>query len=207
MELTVDNTNIPIPNNSEMGLVTLNLFMNRLESSACDSLGGDLSEFSNDEFTAIEFNILLYECNYPETRDFQNAYFYEFYSGYPTNQTFTFNYILDAGPNEEFQLTIINGGGDTAIYGNAALSIQDNTFSQFTLFPNPAKNELFLNSKNTTGNLKLKIFNIEGKLLSTQTVAIQDQTSIDVSNLSSGMYFLNIEDENGSKAIKRFLKE
>ena len=30
MELTVDNTNIPIPNNSEMDLVTLNLFMDKL---------------------------------------------------------------------------------------------------------------------------------------------------------------------------------
>ncbi len=98
-------------------------------------------------------------------------------------------------------------GGDTAIYGNAALSIYDNTLSQFTLFPNPVKNELFLSSKNTTRNLKLKIFNIEGKLLSTQTVAHQDQTSIDVSQLVSGLYFINIEDKNGNTEVKKFIKD
>lgn len=59
----------------------------------------------------------------------------------------------------------------------------------FHLYPNPAKNHLVLTSKNTTGNLKVKIYNPEGKLLRTQNVTSEKQVSIDVSQLSSGIYF------------------
>ncbi len=87
------------------------------------------------------------------------------------------------------------------------LGISSQKDSAFSIHPNPAKTQLFLTSKNTTGKLKLKIFNLEGKLLCTQTVAIQDQTSIAISQLASGIYFLNIEDEKGNTAVKKFLKE
>ncbi|AFL80921.1 hypothetical protein Aeqsu_1428 [Aequorivita sublithincola DSM 14238] len=43
--------------------------------------------------------------------------------------------------------------------------------SGFSINPNPVKNELFLNSKNISGNLNLRIFNIEGKLLSNQSLS------------------------------------
>ncbi len=85
------------------------------------------------------------------------------------------------------------------------ISSQEDTL--FSIYPNPAQNELFITSKNTLGNLSLKIFNIEGKLLSTQTLEVVKQTSIDVSQLKSGIYFLNIEDENGNITIKKFIKE
>ncbi len=90
---------------------------------------------------------------------------------------------------------------------DCTLGISSQDANLFSIHPNPAKNELFLISKNTTGNLKVKIFNIEGKLLSAQNLEFENQTSINVSNLKSGIYFLNIEDENGNKTIKKFIKE
>ncbi|UCA57711.1 T9SS type A sorting domain-containing protein [Aequorivita iocasae] len=48
---------------------------------------------------------------------------------------------------------------------------------------------------------------MEGKLLSVQNVTLENQTSIDVSNLTSGIYFLNIEDENGNTTTKKFIKQ
>jgi hypothetical protein len=90
---------------------------------------------------------------------------------------------------------------------DCTLGVSSQEDSAFSIHPNPAKNELFLSSQNPSENLKIKIFNIEGKLLSSQTLALEKQTSIDVSNLSSGMYFLNIEDENGNTAVKKFIKE
>ncbi len=87
------------------------------------------------------------------------------------------------------------------------LGVSENNSSTYSIHPNPAKNELFITAQNTAGNLKVKIFNIEGKVLSTQTLEIANQTSIDVSQLMSGIYFLNIEDENGNTAVKKFIKE
>ncbi len=85
--------------------------------------------------------------------------------------------------------------------------LNDNKAATYSIHPNPAKSELFITAQNTTENLKIKIFNIEGKLLSNQTLEVANQTSIDVSNLKNGIYFLNIEDENGNTTIKKFIKQ
>jgi hypothetical protein len=97
--------------------------------------------------------------------------------------------------------------GWTSYSEDCSLGVTDIENFNFNLYPNPAKNKLFLTSKNTTENLTLKIFNLEGKLLSRQKVELQNQTFIDVSNLTSGIYFLNIEDENGNTTFKKFLKQ
>jgi hypothetical protein len=85
--------------------------------------------------------------------------------------------------------------------------LNDNKAATYSIHPNPAKSELFITAQNTTENLKIKIFNIEGKLLSAQSITLQDQKAIDVSQLLSGIYFLNIEDENGNTTIKKFIKQ
>ncbi|SRX72318.1 T9SS type A sorting domain-containing protein [Aequorivita antarctica] len=90
---------------------------------------------------------------------------------------------------------------------DCSLSLTDLKRANFSLYPNPAKDKLFLSATNPTENLKVKIFNIEGKLLSTKNGKLENQIFIDVSNLSSGMYFINIEDENGNTVVKKFIKE
>lgn len=77
----------------------------------------------------------------------------------------------------------------------------------FSLYPNPVENELILSSKNSVKDLSIRIINIEGKLLSSQNLEFEKQVSVDVSGLSSGIYFLNIEGEKGNTEIKKFVKE
>jgi hypothetical protein len=77
----------------------------------------------------------------------------------------------------------------------------------FELHPNPATEKLYINSANTTTNLKIQILNIEGKLLSTQKFESTSQTSIDISQLNGGLYFLTIEDQNGNTTAKKFIKQ
>ena len=87
------------------------------------------------------------------------------------------------------------------------LGVSENNSSTYSIHPNPAKNELFITAQNTTQNLKIKIFNIEGKFLAKQTLEAANKTSIDVSKLVSGIYFLYIEDENGNTTTKKFIKQ
>ena len=95
-----------------------------------------------------------------------------------------------------------------AIYSeDCTAGLNDNKAATYSIHPNPAKNELFITAQNTTENLKIKIFNIEGKLLSAQNITLQDQKAIDVSQLLNGIYFLNIEDENGNTTTKKLLKQ
>lgn len=87
------------------------------------------------------------------------------------------------------------------------LGITDLENIHLNLYPNPAKNELYITTKRPEGSLTTKIFNIEGKLLNTHIIDFKGQTSIDVSSLKSGIYFLNIEDENRNNEVKKFVKE
>ena len=87
------------------------------------------------------------------------------------------------------------------------LGISNQEDNIFSIHPNPTTDKLYVTTITSKENLTLKIFNIEGKLLSNQNIALQDQKAIDVSQLLSGIYFLNIEDENGNTTIKKFIKQ
>ena len=104
-------------------------------------------------------------------------------------------------------LFLDNGVFGFATFKSYPLSISELKKNEFKLYPNPVTDKLFLNATNTAANLNIQIFNIEGKLLSIQDVALQDQKAIDVSQLKSGIYFLNIEDQNGNTAVKKFIKD
>ncbi|MCG8575766.1 MAG: T9SS type A sorting domain-containing protein [Flavobacteriales bacterium] len=89
--------------------------------------------------------------------------------------------------------------------------VEDETMHErFNVYPNPANNELnvaltLIESENTTVN----ILDISGKTL--QTVAVGDingdrNLTIDVSDLSTGVYFVEVVNANG-KQNKKFIKK
>src|SRR5690606_16454990 len=118
-----------------------------------------------------------------------------------------FNYVIENNGNEK-TLTVTNVNGDQAIYGTQPiLSVRGFDENSFAVYPNPAKNEIFLSLENNSGKINVKILNVEGKVLSTQNKEAETQTSIDVSNLKTGIYFLSIEGENGNRVVKKFIKE
>lgn len=74
--------------------------------------------------------------------------------------------------------------------------------SPIYIYPNPAKNDI-----NIDISLKaiIEIYNIQGQLL--KIIVVNDKkTSVDISNFSSGMYFVKVKTEQGI-AIKKFTKE
>lgn len=72
------------------------------------------------------------------------------------------------------------------------------------IYPNPATNYLTVETP-FTGNLQLKVINNLGQLVLKQN---QDSSkgSLDVSNLSRGLYFLNIHSETGENQTIKFIK-
>ena len=65
--------------------------------------------------------------------------------------------------------------------------------------PNPAKDELNINTKNKV--LRCKIYNVMGEVVLNPTHA-----KIDISNLQKGLYFIEIETEKGT-ARRKFVKQ
>ena len=82
------------------------------------------------------------------------------------------------------------------------LSLEDNFISKnFTIFPNPVKEQLQLQFNNTLEFKKATIYNYYGQLV------LQSKTTIiNVSNLSSGIYFVEVETNKG-KGVKKIIKK
>ncbi|OYX28022.1 MAG: hypothetical protein B7Z06_02715 [Flavobacteriales bacterium 32-35-8] len=84
------------------------------------------------------------------------------------------------------------------------LSINNFNSFRFQIFPNPVSNNLTIETQ-FTGNLQLQVFNQLGQ----QVLKLNKNTdikSLDVSNLSKGLYYLNINSENGSSQTIKFIK-
>ncbi|MBK5212199.1 MAG: T9SS type A sorting domain-containing protein [Flavobacteriaceae bacterium] len=203
----IDNQDNFPPHNSEVNNIPLDISINELFTEVCAPLIGSVIEFSTteDKFTILEFMQFGTDCLNQENQLYQSLYFNNFFQ--PQLGTRIFIYQIEIGTNGSKSLTLINEEGNQAIYGDAPLSVFGFENNRLSIYPNPVKNELFLNSKNSNTNLKIKILNIEGKLISVKNVGFEKQVSIDVSNLTSGIYLLYIKDENGNKEVKKFLKE
>ena len=85
-----------------------------------------------------------------------------------------------------------------------AVSTADLTqFASVTLYPNPAVSSVTVDMSNVNAEiLRFDIYDITGSIISTYRVNSVKQ-SLDISNLNSGMYYLNIVMEDISYS-KRF---
>jgi hypothetical protein len=93
--------------------------------------------------------------------------------------------------------------GHVRIYDlSAILSLEDNEISKnFAIYPNPVNNHLQLQLATNLEYKKATIYNYFGQLI------LQSKTTtINVSDLASGVYFLEVETNTG-KGVKKFIKK
>lgn len=107
---------------------------------------------------------------------------------------FANNTITDACYNPQYGQT-----EDYALQISATLSAPEVSLNKITIFPNPTSD--YLNINGITEDANVKIFNITGQLVMKDSIK-STNSRINVSKLSSGIYFLNIN----NNAIK-FIKE
>jgi len=79
------------------------------------------------------------------------------------------------------------------------LSVGDNQFKNFVAYPNPVKD--FLNLSHTETISSVEIFNLVGQKMITKSLDAT-QSQIDMSNLSSGTYFVKVTSGQATKTIK-----
>jgi len=95
--------------------------------------------------------------------------------------------------------SVNNGTFSTASSTNPncdLLSVDDNELSLFSVSPNPFHGEITITS--SLRDFKITVFDSFGK----QVAQFQNQSQIDTSNLSSGLYFLNILSEGVQETFK-----
>lgn len=169
-----------------------------LISSYCSSFLGPINITSTGfSFSMGQISLTLnMPCEWMTTEEIQ--YFSKYYNFYENYRNDTFTYLI-----QNNELVITNNAGNKAYYSNAPLS--NKTFEkldkEIILYPNPATSELFIKLSENEQLNSVKIFNTKGK-----EVRKAYSTIVDISYLSSGIYFLEIE-ISGIKYNRKFIKK
>ena len=97
-------------------------------------------------------------------------------------------------------------GGPLVELPSAPLGVTDFDKSSVRLYPNPATNEINLETSGVDVNdLNVKIIDIQGRIMARDKVDTVNK-SINISNLSTGMYHLMLLSGNDLLDVKRFIK-
>ncbi len=158
-----------------------------------------LDQYADD--TIIEAQFLLFEF------DYQNGLlmsWQRYFSGQPSG-TFEFEYISDQFLSGVYQYNDGASGPELFsieefhYYGDLSLKEHEEEVV-ITLFPNPSKD--FINIDTETEVLSVELFDLNGLLLMRQ----KGETTLNIKNLSPGVYQVKVNTSKGAKAIK-FVKE
>lgn len=81
---------------------------------------------------------------------------------------------------------------------SASLNVVENEINNISIYPNPACNEIFLNFVQTMNKFsQIQVYSITGKLISNLAITEIDSqhSSLNISSLSKGMYFIKIQSD------------
>jgi hypothetical protein len=105
------------------------------------------------------------------------------------------------GENAMFRFVNVNGYGNSTFIDNinvsGVLSVVENTIENITMYPNPARDLVYINLNNTTSNsVDITVVNSLGQKLQTikdSNLGGGNQASINVTNYKTGVYFVTIK--------------
>ncbi|PTX58969.1 putative secreted protein (Por secretion system target) [Kordia periserrulae] len=99
----------------------------------------------------------------------------------------------------------LNGAGRATVFENNSLSIGDvDQELKLNVFPNPSSSFVYVESKQ---NIQwYNIVSINGKLVKHQIITNQKNFTIDLRNISDGMYILKLVSDTKTKSIKLIKK-
>ena len=81
--------------------------------------------------------------------------------------------------------------------------VSENNFEGLTIYPNPSSNGIFtLDLGNLTSKTTFTIYNIIGETILTKEIVSCNKQNIDISNLPTGSYFINITNDKSTTTRK-----
>ncbi|CAM4322998.1 PQQ-dependent sugar dehydrogenase [Flavobacterium terrigena] len=121
--------------------------------------------------------------------------------------TFSGNFV-SFGEDVTGELYISDIGSGT-IYKIVDTSLSNESFEKnlFTLYPNPAKNILFIDKSQSNYPTEIQIYDVNGKLVLQQETGKISQNKIDISPLTKGFYFVTIKNDNDENSQYKLVVE
>lgn len=176
------------------------------------------AEETSWEFKDEAGNILYSEGPYKATADDNKIFNYTF--NVVADQCYTFIILDDSGDgiccthgNGYYELktsdgTLIFSGGEyksaeTTTISTKTLSTPEYfEKSEVKLYPNPARNNMFISIKNSDLPDSYEIFDMIGQRIFTSKITSTNNLNIDLSNFSTGLYFLKLTKGTASQVLK-----
>ena len=94
----------------------------------------------------------------------------------------------------------INLHGSPNAVNSSSLSLEDDTLTSVKIYPNPTQNTLYISG--VSNQFNLQVFTITGQHI----LEDQNSTTLDVSQLKQGMYFIKLTEGQKSSYLKFFKK-
>lgn len=124
-----------------------------------------------------------------------------------TFESFSGNWVA-FGEDINGELYVSSLGGNIFKITDSLLSIDENTQSSISIYPNPANTILNIDFPidSLQDSTSIDIYDIQGKLIKSVLKNNNDTfTSVNISDLKSGFYILKIESEEGKKITQKFV--
>ena len=124
------------------------------------------------------------------------------------SQEFPNNSFVSFGESNTGELFIASIGNGT-IYKitDSTLGIETYAQNNYKIYPNPSKSEVYIEKSTESYPVEVTIFDTKGKLLLTQKTRNIQKNAIDTGVLSSGLYIMNIKNDQQVSTTHKLLIE
>ena len=139
----------------------------------------DISDISNGEMTEIGF-----------------------FDSHPLNDFAGYEGIWSTYPYFESGNIVISDREGFLVVKSSTLAIEDNSFPNFNIYPNPTNNVIHINAIQFPVK-NIKIYDLGGKLLKSKNYNSEINIKTNISNFSNGIYILKLNNEFITKIIKQ----
>lgn len=110
-----------------------------------------------------------------------------------------------AGIYFDFNEAIITNTATTTIQNT--MGVAENMTDSFVIYPNPASGTVnLLFTESTTDTVNVTVTDLSGKTVVSKKVSTNGDAMLDVSSLSSGMYFINVKADEKQQTKKLMIK-
>jgi len=191
------------PQNEELSAIRYNFLVNANYEEifntivCCPISGNQHFDIEQSQFYLYEIAIGLTQCGTPENNNYQTMYFDFFINCLPG----PFHYSLITSGNDK-TLTITNNIGDYGVYSNTITSVNTQESYNIKIFPNPTTDRFKIVVSGHLRIKQLKILNTTGQL-----ILVETRDEINTSNLTKGVYFLQVETFDYKYITKRIVIE
>jgi Secretion system C-terminal sorting domain len=107
-------------------------------------------------------------------------------------------------------VSTLNSGATIIEYGtylSAGLGLNENNLNDFTVYPNPATDQLFIDLDANLQNSTVIVSNAVGQQLKSYNLSeFTNEVSINIEDLTSGVYFISVSSNGQISEPKRFVK-